>query len=326
MNRKVIAMFFRNKNKRKSVYIINGFEGAGKTDFIKFTLAQPYFKTRGTTMLVVCEDGTEKYDKELLTKTRTVREVLTSLEEFTPGHLEELQRAHAAERIVVEWNGKWDFREMKLPLNWDLEQQITITNAKEFQQHFTNERELLSEMMRNSEMIIFNRCDDMGEELASYRRNIKALNPGADVIFEDKDGEINTIFAEDLPYDLDQDVIELDNAGYGMWYLDCMDNLERYMGKTVKFKAMVLNPKGFDQDHFVPGRMAMTCCANDMAFLGYTCHMANYPGFKDKEWVEVTAKMSHATRPEYKGEDGPYLEAVSVEKTTAPKEPVISFV
>ena len=41
-------------------------------------------------------------------------------------------------------------------------------------------------------------------------------------------------------------------------------------GKTVKFKGMVYRPKGMPDNEFVPGRMAMTCCADDTAFIGYT--------------------------------------------------------
>ena len=37
-----------------------------------------------------------------------------------------------------------------------------------------------------------------------------AVNPAADVIFEDSNGEIDEIFEEDLPYDLSQDPIVLE--------------------------------------------------------------------------------------------------------------------
>lgn len=316
---------FKKQDRKTPVYMINGFLEAGKTEFIKFTLAQPYFKTRGTTLLIVCEDGEEEYDEDLLKKSKTVMEMVEDFEDFSIEKLQQLEERHKPERIVIEWNGMWNYKEMKMPDNWELEQQITIIAGNSFQSYFTNMRSLLAEMLRNSEMIIFNRCDGLNEELGSYRRNIKALNPGADVIFEDANGEINQIFEEDLPYDLNQDVIELDNNGFGMWYLDSMDNLDRYIGKTVKFTAMVLIPKGFDQDYFVPGRMAMTCCADDMAFLGYSCHYEGVSTLKDKEWVQVTAKVTKAARREYKGEEGPLLEALSVEKTKAPKDPIISF-
>ncbi len=38
----------------KPVYIINGFLESGKTEFISYTLSQPYFQTRGTTLLILC--------------------------------------------------------------------------------------------------------------------------------------------------------------------------------------------------------------------------------------------------------------------------------
>ena len=41
----------------KPVYIINGFLGSGKTEFINFTLDQPYFQSSGKTLLLLCEEG-----------------------------------------------------------------------------------------------------------------------------------------------------------------------------------------------------------------------------------------------------------------------------
>ena len=38
--------------KPKQVYIINGFLEAGKTEFIKFTLGQDYFRIKGNTLLI----------------------------------------------------------------------------------------------------------------------------------------------------------------------------------------------------------------------------------------------------------------------------------
>ena len=44
-------------------------------------------------------------------------------------------------------------------------------------------------------------------------------------------------------------IIELDNQGYGIWYLDSLDNLDRYIGKTIQFTAMVLKPKEFPKKY-----------------------------------------------------------------------------
>lgn len=134
------------------------------------------------------------------------------------------------ERIIIEYNGMWNFKNMKLPWHWRVEQQITTIDASTFTMYFTNMKSLLAEMLRASEMIIFNRCDGI-EDLNSYKRNVKAINQQADIIFEDSNGEIDEIFEEDLPFDLNSDPIVLDDMGYGIWYIDSLDHLDRYVGK-----------------------------------------------------------------------------------------------
>ena len=308
----------------KPVYVINGFLESGKTEFITFTLGQPYFLIKGITLLLLCEEGENEYDDDLLKKSRTVVERIEEEKDFNPSHLMELEKKHKPERIIIEYNGMWNYKNAKLPWYWKIEQQITTIDGSTFPMYYTNMRSLLAEMIRKSEMIIFNRCDNVREELGSYRRNIKAVNPGADVVFEDAKGEIDEIFEEDLPYDLNQEVIFLDDEGYGIWYLDTMDHLERYVGKKLQFVAMVLKPEDFPDNYFVPGRMAMTCCAEDMAFLGYACEYQGASALHQRDWVKVTATVSKEYWEDYQGE-GPILHALSVEKTKAPKEEVISF-
>ncbi|MBQ7955477.1 MAG: GTPase [Lachnospiraceae bacterium] len=307
----------------KAVYVINGFLESGKTEFITYTLAQPYFQTRGKTLIILCEEGEVEYDEDLLKKTRSVLELIEDEEDFTPARLLELEKKHKPDRIIIEYNGMWNFKNMKLPWHWKVEQQITTIDGSTFPMYYTNMRSLLAEMVRKSEMIIFNRCDGI-DDLASYKRNIKAVNQSADIIFEGSDGEISEIFEDDLPYSLNDNPIVLDNYGFGIWYLDSLDHLERYIGKTVKFVGQVLHPEKFPANYFVPGRMAMTCCADDMAFLGFACKYEGAGELADKEWVMVTAEVKKEYLEDYKGE-GPVLHAIKVEKTKEPKEPVINF-
>lgn len=308
----------------KPIYIINGFLESGKTEFISYTISQPYFQIRGKTLLILCEEGEVEYDELLLKKSRTVVELIEDEEDFTPDRLLELEKNHKPDRIVIEYNGMWNCKDMKLPWHWTVEQQITIINAATFQTYYNNMKSLLAEQIRKSEMIIFNRCDGLYDQLGNFKRNVKAVAPQADVIFEDKDGEVNQILEEDLPFDLQAPVIEMDDYGYGIFYLDAMDNLDRYLGKTIKFTGMVLKPKEFEEGFFVPGRMAMTCCADDMAFLGFACEYEGSKDLANKSWVEVTAVVGKAVRPEYKGE-GPQLKAISVTPTKKPKKEVIDF-
>lgn len=307
----------------KPVYVINGFLDSGKTEFISFTLGQPYFQIKARTLLIVCEEGEVEYEEALLRKSRCDMVVIDSEEEFTAARLLELEKKYKPDRIIIEYNGMWNFKNMKLPWHWKIEQQITTIDGSTFPMYYTNMRSLLAEMIRKSELIIVNRCDNVAD-LNGYKRNIKAVNPGAEVIFEDANGEIDEILEDDLPYDLSQELIVLDNNSYGIWYLDCMDHVERYAGKKLKFTAQVLKPDEFPKGYFVPGRMAMTCCADDMAFLGYACEYSGAENLKQKEWVSVTATIDKQYWADYQGE-GPMLHAISVEKTKAPKEEVINF-
>ena len=306
------------------VYFINGFLESGKTEFIKYTIGQPYFKSKGTTLLILCEEGELEYEEELLKRTRTVVEVIEDEEDFNAEYLMELEKKHKPERIIIEFNGMWNMKEMKLPIHWSIDQQITMIDASTFPMYYTNMKSMVAEMVRRSEMIIFNRCDGI-KELSNYKRNVKAVNQQAEIIFEDSQGEIEEMLEEELPYDLNKPVIELDNEGYGIWYLDSLDHIERYVGKTVQFVGQVLKPGSFPSDYFVPGRLAMTCCADDMAFLGFACEYEGASELAQKSWVKVTATIANEYWPDYNGE-GPVLHAVSVEKTKAPKEEIINFV
>ncbi len=307
------------------VYVINGFLDSGKTEFITYTLGQPYFQSRSTTLLIVCEEGENEYDEKLLKKSRTVMEVIEEEEDFTSQNLISLEKKHKPSRIIVEYNGMWNVKNMKFPWHWKMEQQITMINGVTFASFFTNMKSLVAEHIRQSELIIMNRCDGMEDKLAGYKRNIMALNQNAEIIFENAAGEMNVTLEEDLPYDLNADPIILDDMGYGFWYLDALDNMERYKGRTIEYTAMVLHPQSFPKGYFVPGRMAMTCCADDMAFLGYACRYDDADSLEQKAWVKITAKVQIEYFEDY-GKEGPVLHAVKVEAAKKPKNEVISFV
>ena len=301
------------------------FLDSGKSSFFSYTIAQPYFQTSGTTLLIVCEEGEVEYGERLLRQTNTVMEVFENEEDLTPSAMMALEVKYRPERILIEYNGMWNYKNFRLPRAWRLEQQITVIDASTFSVYFTNMRSLLAEQLRGSELIMFNRCDGIDEKtLVSYKRNVKAINQQADLIFEDSNGEIDMTTEEDLPYDIHKEPIVLEDLNYGIWYLDAMEHPDRYDGKEIEYTGMVMVPDKFPKGYFVPGRMAMTCCANDMSFLGYACKSEQGKSFPERTWVRVRARVSYESFSEYDGE-GIVLYAESVEETRQPKEPVINF-
>ena len=73
-------------------------------------------------------------------------------------------------------------------------------------------------------MVIFNAAVS-GMDLGSYRRSMKALNSYVQIVFEDKNGDMMSI-AEQLPYDVNANVIEVDDCDYGIWYMDVSERLK----------------------------------------------------------------------------------------------------
>ena len=305
------------------LFLINGFLEAGKTQFLEFTMEQDYFQTEGKTLLIVCEEGDTEYDEKKLKKNRTAVVYVDDFSKLTPEYLNELEVIYRPERVIMEWNGMWNQDELKLPEDWFIYQQITIIDGSTFDLYVQNMKPLLGAMLRGSELVIMNRCDGISDEkLTSYRRTIRAMSRDSEIVLEDAEGEIEqATLEEDLPYDINADVIEIKPEDYGIWYIDCMDQPERYQGKTVEFTAMVLKSPKFPKGQFVPGRMAMTCCEADMTFLGFICKAREARNLENRQWVKVRAKIEYEEWQDYGGV-GPVLYAESVE----PAEPIKDIV
>lgn len=304
------------------VFLINGFLESGKTQFLQFTMEQDYFKTDGKTLLIVCEEGETEYGEALLKRNKTAAVFIESMDELSTDRLLELELLYNPERVLIEWNGMWNLDELKLPNDWKIYQQITLINMTTFDLYAANMKPLLYSMVRNSEMIICNRCDGI-QDLSGYRRTLKAMCPRGEIVFEDSEGEVNEVSEEDLPYDMSTDVLEISPEAYGIWYIDCMERRDRYEGKIVEFTAMVLKTPDFPKNYFVPGRMAMTCCEDDMTFLGFVTKAREARDLETKQWVRVRAKIAYEFWKDYEGE-GPVLYAQSVEQAQPIKQ-IVQF-
>ena len=308
------------------IYLVTGFLESGKTTFLNFTLQQDYFRIDGKTLLILCEEGEEEYDRKELAFRNVVVEVLEKEEELTGERLAAMDIIHQPERVVIEYNGMWlvsKFEQMPLPQGWGIEQEITCVDASTYQVYMANMKSLFMDMVRGSDMVVFNRCK-REDPLPSYRRAIKVANQRAEIIFEDEEGEMEDIFQDEMPYDLNAPIVEILPEDYGIWFVDSMDNPQTYVGKTIRFKARALKPRGMGSKFFVPGRVAMTCCADDTTFLGYVCKSAYAPKIKEGSWVEVTAKVAYEYRMEYR-EEGIVLYAEDVRECEPLEEEMVYF-
>ncbi|MDD6213265.1 MAG: GTP-binding protein [Clostridiales bacterium] len=302
------------------VFLITGFLESGKTNFLNATIGEDYFSIDGKTLLLICEEGEDEYENDMLEWNRTIPVIVDSREELTPDYMEELREQYQAERVIIEWNGMWNPLELELPEGWFIHQQLMMVDGSTFGTYYSNMRSIFANMVRNSEVVICNRCTtDM--DLAGMKRIFKSINPAAEVVFEDEEGELDNFSEEDLPFDVNAPIIEISNQDYGIWFLDASENPDRYAGKRVRFTAMVHKQRRMPSDCFIPGRMAMTCCEDDMVFLGYLCRTPEASKWKAKQWVTLTARVEKEFVKAY-GEEGPVLYAEKME----PAQPITQVV
>ena len=305
------------------VYFINGLLESGKTEFINFTIEEDYFKIDELTLIIACEEGEKEYEPEALENGNAVLEYLDGESDFTLKNLSALAEKHQPERIIIEYNGMWNPKDILLPENWSMEEQITLIDATTFAMYYANMRSRIAEMVRYADVVVFNRCDNIAlDELQSFRRSVRAINSFGDIMFENAYGEMD-LGEEELPYDLESDTIVLNEDTYGIWYMDAMERMDRYQGKTVEFLAMIMHQEGFPQGWLIPGRVAMVCCEEDIAFLGFPCKWEGAP-LADGQWVKMTAVMKEEYWFEYEGE-GPVLYGISAEPAEAPEKAMIDI-
>lgn len=308
------------------VFMFLGFLESGKTTFAKETLIDRDFTEGEPTLLLVTEEGIEEYDEDVLKEKNIFVEYLEE-ENMNTEYLLDLQEKYKPTRVMIEYNGMWMMDKLfniRVPKGWTIVQVITFVDSTTFDVYSANMKGMMTEKLQTADMIIFNRCDE-NTRRAEYRRSIKAVNRRAQVIFENKEGLAEVDEGElDLPYDINQPVIELEDDDFGIFYIDACDNPDKYVGKKIVFKAMVHKPKEYGPEEFVPGRFAMTCCADDIAFIGFKCYSNMTKYLKDRQWVMVTGEIDKEFYPEFEG-DGPVIRATKVDTAKPAEEEVVYF-
>lgn len=270
------------------VFLITGFLEGGKTTFVKEIFNDPEFVEGENITLIVCENGIEEYEKDFLNKNNVTLVSISSKEELTNLFLEEFNKEHKPSKVLIEYNGMWQFdviENLKFPKGWEIAQIITPIDSSTFESYMSNMKSLLIEQFKNSDLIIFNRCNDDTNKLR-FRNSVKAINSRANMIFELENGEIDDRPLE-LPFDINSNVIEFEDYDYGVWYLDATEYPEKYEGKTIKTKGIAYTNPKYPNGIFAFGRNAMTCCEDDISFLGLLCQTNKAVKFEGQEWVEI---------------------------------------
>ena len=307
------------------VYLFLGFLDAGKTKFIQETFEDERFDSGEKTLLLVMEEGEEEYDTSRFAVKKFAVETV-SPEQFFPEHLSGLMQKHSPERVVIEYNGMRTLDELfsAMPDGWLIAQVMTFFDATTFLSYNQNMRQLVFDKMQYADMVVFNRfrADMSKEELHKIVRTA-SRRPG--IVYEYVGGKAEYDDIEDpLPFDIEAPIVEIEDRDFAFFYRDLMEEMEKYNGKTVRFKGLVAVDNKMKAGTIVIGRHIMTCCEADIAYSGLVClHPSTLP-LKTRDWVVITARIDLQYHKIY-GQKGPVLKASALDYAQPPEEELATF-
>lgn len=308
------------------VYLFTGFLESGKTTFIQGFLEDERFGSDENTLLLVCEEGVAEYDSDRFKVENVFIEYIDDESQITEENLLKLQKKSNAGRVVVEYNGMWNISDFvnEMPEEWIIYQEMTFADAKTFIAYNKNMRQQTVDKLQGTNMLILNRADESIDR-EEVHRIVRGVSRSADIAYELLDGTVIYDEIEDpLPFDIDADIIEISDEDYAIWYRDLSEDMEKYEGKTVRFKGIVAYDNSFPKNTIVIGRHVMVCCEADITYRGLVCKGTVVSGLRKRDWIIVTAKIKKEYNEMYE-EQGPVLYASEIKMTTEPSQVVATF-
>ena len=280
--------------------VVHGILESGKTKFIVDSLRNEDFGDLGKVLILSMEEGEEEYDPAELAKYNACVYTFASQDEFTVEKINELIKVNKPHAVFFEMNAMWDQDKIKFPPYILVEQSFTIIDASTFKVYFNNMRQKFVDMITASDIVIMNRAEDTAE-MAGYKRNLRLVN---------KDATILALGEDDKPF--------------GIFYIDTFENRPRYEGKIVEFDCMTVTSRKLPKNTFIAGRLAMTCCANDIQLLGHLCALNQPMPVVNKQWIHLRARV-HYLDEQGKEEPQIVLEYLSSHEIPEIAEPVVSL-
>ena len=322
--------------KQIPVYLFVGQLESGKTKFIQETMEDPQFDSGDKTLLLVCEDGEIEYDPSRFAFGGVHVAQIEDKSELTQENLAALAEKSGCGRVLVEYNGMWLLQDLydAMPDNWVVFQCLATADGTTIKTYAGDNamRALLLDKLRASELLVVNRAEAVNDDESRQliHKLVRQASRRCDIAYEFKDGSVGYDDIPDpLPFDINAPVVEIPAEFFGVWYMDCMDEMEKYDGKTVKFLAQVCQTNRAGKGCFVPGRFAMTCCVQDIQFVGFPCKYEDYKNLEQRSWITLTAKVNVKYHPIYKGQTagstGPVLTALAIEPAEKPLDDVVMF-
>lgn len=299
----------------RPIYFFTGFLDSGKTTSIKRTLEDPRFTENEKTLILCLEEGDEAYDEGFLNACHCVIEYV-DYNDLNTSFIKKLDDKYKPDRIFIEFNGMNDDKEiLNMPLPNDLEYAQIICNVdtSKFKLFVTNMPQFMFNHICVADTVVLNRYE--GADFKYLRNNIKSMNRNALIVLENENGQML-----DLPMGeiFDPNNLNISDDDYGLFYMDVVDNINRYEDKKVSFNGFYLDDAGNDK---VIGRFAMVCCANDTQRLAMRVKNLKEKMTIGKYYhIDGIIKLQRQNRGIFL-----YIEALNAKEIPAPEMEYVSF-
>ncbi len=181
------------------VTLVTGFLEGGKTTAVKKILERGFGGLSGKIILIDCEEeGEEFYGQELLKKRNVTLIDLDGPFALNSAYFQSLEDAWHPSQVFIEYGGMFRVSYLDgivLPANWKIMRQLTVFDGGVFALYLKNLKDNIADMVKYSNLVMFNRClDAPGKGNQDDRRRWAELlhetNPQAEIVFEYEDGHV----------------------------------------------------------------------------------------------------------------------------------------
>ena len=307
---------------RLPVYLFTGFLEGGKTHIIQESMEDQKFNSGEKTLIIQCEEGVDELDPTRFYGQNVYLEQIENEADFTKENLLAMAKKHRLDRVVIEYNGMWLLNTLyeNLPDNWVIYQEMMFADANTFLSYNANMRQLMVDKLQGCEMIVLNRTPENIDK-DEIHKVIRGISRRTAITYDYPDGHVEYDEIEDpLPFDIDAPVVVIEDGDYALFYRDLSEEMEKYEGKTVRFKGIVARDGG----NILAGRHVMTCCADDIAYHPLVCIFSAPSTLKTRDWVTLTGKIKLEKHKLYRGE-GPVFYVTATDFAVPPAQEVATF-
>ena len=304
------------------VYLFTGFLEGGKTHIIQESMEDQKFNSGEKTLIIQCEEGVDELDLSRFYGQNVYLETIENESDFTKENLTALGKKHRLDRVIIEYNGMWMLNTLyeNLPDSWAIYQEMMFADANTFLSYNANMRQLMVDKLLNCEMVVLNRTPAQIDK-EEIHKVIRGISRRAAITYDYPDGHVEYDDIEDpLPFDINAPVINIEDNDYALFYRDLSEEMNKYDGKTVRFKGIVAR----DGANILAGRHVMTCCADDIAYHPLVCIFQEPSSLKTRDWVTFTGKIKVEKHKLYRGV-GPVLYVTSTDFAVKPTQEVATF-